>query len=91
MRVQPIVEKLKDEYTKKYQQWLKDNPGYVMCNYGTKEWILNTVLIDNLDLEEIIEKEKWYRDRHNNGKAHSYIPAEVLKELIELIKESNGI
>lgn len=58
-----------------------------MCNYGTKEWILNTILGDNANYEGIVYKEKWYRNRYNQGSKHAYIPAEVLKELIELIKE----
>lgn len=89
MEVKQIVEELRDKYSSLYREWLNANPGYVMCNYGTKEWILNTVLQDNLDLEGIIFKEQWYRKKHNEGKSHNYIPAEVLKELIELIKERN--
>lgn len=88
MEIRQIVQKLHDEYEEKYKEWCLANPGYVMNNLGTKEWILNTVLIDNLDLEGIKYKEKWYRDKYEQGNKHSYIPAEVLKELIELIEST---
>ena len=84
-----IIQKLHDEYEEKYKEWCLANPGYVMCNYGTKAWILNTVLIDQLDLERIIQKEKWFRNRYEEGNKYAYIPAETLKELITLINQEN--
>ena len=89
MEIRQIVQKLHDEYEQKYKEWCLANPGKVMCNYGTKAWILNTILIDDLDLEGIKYKEKWYRERYEQENKHSYIPAEVLKELIDIIDIEN--
>lgn len=84
MKISYTIELLKAKYDALYNQWCLENPGKVGCNYGTKAWALNNLLVDELDLEGIKLKRDWYLQHSKNP----YVTVEVLDEVINLIEKN---
>lgn len=94
IRYYDIIQSLLNQYTEKYKAWLINNPGCIMCNYATKENCLAQLLEHDYTLEQLIEKEQWHRDKHEETQAMyrisgHYVCAEAIKEVINLIKEQD--
>ena len=90
-KIEEITRNLLNSYEQKYINWAAKNPGYIMCNYAIKCNVLENNLNECLSLEKIIEKKEWHESLHEEalelyGTSGHFVCAEVLKELIELIK-----
>ncbi len=73
------------EYEQKYSQWLKDNPGKIMCNYAMNASCCRALIdgkVDDIDTLKVLEK--FYRNRHEStvGMNGHWIHAETCKEII---------
>jgi len=91
MTIKEILTSKANEYTEKYLQWLKENPGYVMCNYAIKEAAAIKLLNECDTIADVVIKQKEYSEKYKtmNGMNGWGVSANLCSEIIKIYEEGN--
>jgi hypothetical protein len=86
-----IIESLHNSYHLKYKEWCEQNVGYLMCNYGTKESLLERMINDGIDTIEKLElyqkeaeakHEEFTKKKTMNGWWQAVLLCKEIKEIL---------
>jgi hypothetical protein len=85
MGIIDFIRQKQSEYLKLYQQFLKDNPGKIMCSYGIQYEVCKNLIKTCNTIEDIEKYEERCLKLYKNAKGPNghYIAAKTCKEIIE--------